>query len=98
MGTEMIMVVFNSSIEEEIVEALQSAGMTCFTKVPGVQGTGTCSDPRLDSHVWPGTNTMLMIITDSARRESILDAIRRMKEIHREEGVSAFVLPITAAI
>lgn len=98
MGTEMILVVFNSSIEEEIMEALRSAGMTCFTKVPDVQGAGTCSEPRLDSHVWPGTNTMLMITVDSAAKARLLDAVRRMKEIHREEGVSAFVLPVTNAI
>jgi hypothetical protein len=98
MATEMILVVFNSSIEEEIVDALRSAGMTCFTKVPDIQGTGTCSEPRLDSHVWPGTNTMFMIIADSADREPILDAVRRMKEIHREEGVSAFVLPVTGTV
>jgi nitrogen regulatory protein PII len=98
MAQELILVVFNSSIEEEMTEALDAAGMTCYTKVPGVQGVGTCSEPRLDSHVWPGTNTMFMVVVDSTSKERILEAIRKMKEIHREEGVSAFVLPITTAL
>ena len=69
--------------------------MECYTKLPGVQGEGKCSEPRLDSHVWPGTNTMYLIVVEPSEREPILEAVRRMKEIHREEGVSAFVLPVT---
>jgi nitrogen regulatory protein PII len=94
MTGEMILVVFNSSIEDEIMEALKKAGMTCYTKLPDVQGVGTYSEPRLDSHVWPGTNTMLLITVEAADRERILQAVREMKEIHRQEGVSAFVLPV----
>lgn len=98
MTTEIILVVFNCSIEDEMMAALTGAGMTCYTKVPAVQGVGTCSAPRLDSHVWPGTNTMFLIAADSTTREAVLEAIRKMKEIHREEGVSAFVLPVTTTI
>jgi hypothetical protein len=98
MANEMVLVVFNSSIEDEVMEALQGAGMTCYTKLPNVQGVGTCSEPRLDSHVWPGTNTMFLITVDVAGREKILEAVRKMKEIHREEGISAFVLPILSSL
>jgi hypothetical protein len=98
MATEMILVVFNSSIEDEVLEALRGAGMDCYTKLPGIQGAGSCSEPRLDSHVWPGTNTMYLIVVDAGGREPILEAVRRIKEVHREEGVSAFVLPVTTSI
>jgi hypothetical protein len=98
MATEMILVVFNSSIEDEMMTALSKAGTACYTKIPAVQGVGTCSEPRLDSHVWPGTNTMLLIAADSAAREAVLAAVRKMKELHREEGVSAFVLPLATTI
>ncbi len=98
MATEMILVVFNASIEDEILEVLREAGMDCYTKLPGVQGEGSCSEPRLDSHVWPGTNTMYLIVAEPAERDRILDAVRRMKDIHRDEGVSAFVLPVTGSV
>lgn len=98
MPTEMVFVVFNSSIEDEMLEALREAGMNCFTKIPGVHGAGSCSEPRLDSHVWPGTNIAYLIAVQSEGRERILQAVRKMKEVHREEGVSAFVFPLTGRV
>jgi len=98
MADEMVLVIFSSSIESEMMDALQAAGMESYTKLVGVQGVGASSDPRLDSHVWPGTNTMYLICVDSDRKERVLQAVRQMKDIHREEGVKAFVLPVTSTI
>lgn len=98
MATELILIVFNSSIEDEIREALEGAGVKCYTKLPGAQGVGKCSEPRLDSHVWPGTNTIYLVAAEQAERIGIMEAVRSMKEIHREEGISAFILPITGTV
>ena len=98
MAKEMLMVIFNSSIEEEMMEALMAAGMDCFTRIPGVHGSGEESEPRLDSHVWPGTNTMLMICVDQGSKGPLLDAVRQLEERHRTEGVRAFLIPVSEAI
>jgi hypothetical protein len=98
MADEMVLVIFSSSIESEMMEALQAAGMDFYTKLVGVQGVGASSEPRLDSHVWPGTNTMYLICVDSDGKDRILQAVRQMRDIHREEGVKAFVLPVTSSI
>jgi hypothetical protein len=98
MEQELIMLVFNSSIEDEIMEALNAAGMTCYTKVPKVQGVGIESQPRLDSHVWPGTNTMLLICTPKETKELLLRAVREVKKRHAEEGVKAIILPVIDSI
>ncbi len=98
MAQELIVLIFNSSIEEEMSEALQEAGMRYFTRIPNVHGVGEVSEPRLDSHVWPGTNTMYLICADSPVKDAILKAIANIKEVHREEGVKAFVLPATSCI
>ena len=98
MTTEMVFVVFNASIEEEVLEALREAGVDCFTKIPGVHGAGSCSEPRLDSHVWPGTNTAYLIAVEPDKRERVLEAVRKVKEVHRDEGVSAFVFPLTGRV
>jgi nitrogen regulatory protein PII len=91
---ELIILIFDSSIEDEMMEALQKAGMTCYTKVPGVQGVGRHSDPKLDTHVWPGTNTMMLLSAQVDVRERMLKAIREMKELHSDEGVRAFLVPV----
>jgi hypothetical protein len=94
----MILVIFNSSIEEEMMEALKAAGMECFTKIPCVHGVGEESEPRLDSHVWPGTNTMLMIYVDGSKKAPLLGAVRVLEERHRKEGVRAFIIPVNDTI
>lgn len=98
MEQELIMVVFNSSIENEVMEALTEAGMSCYTRLPDVQGVGRESEPRLDSHVWPGTNTMLMACASQETRERIIVAVKKLKERHAEEGIKAIILPVIATI
>lgn len=98
MQQEMVLVIFNSSIEEEMMEALGEAGMTCYTKIPAVQGVGASSEPRLDCHVWPGTNTMYLIAIEPGKKDDVCDAVRRMQAEHKEEGVKAFILPIISCI
>jgi hypothetical protein len=98
MEQELVMVVFNSSIENEVMEALNEAGMTCYTRLPDIQGVGKESEPRLDSHVWPGTNTLLMICATQDTRDHILGAVRKLKERHAEEGIKAIVLPLIDSI
>jgi nitrogen regulatory protein PII len=98
MAKEMIMIIFNSSIEEEVVESLKAAGMEHFTRIPGVHGSGEYSEPRLDSHVWPGTNIMLMICVDQGGKRPLIEAVRQLKERHRKEGVRAFVIPVSETI
>lgn len=98
MEQELIMLVFNSSIEDEVMEELKAAGMTCYTKLPDAQGVGKESSPRLDSHVWPGTNTMLMICAPHEKKEALRGAIVKLKERHAEEGVKAIILPVIDSI
>ena len=98
MEQELILVVFNSSIEEEVMEGLHAAGLSSYTRVPCVQGVGGHSEPRLDSHVWPGTNTMLLICVGMEAKERLLGAIRELKERHSEEGIKAIVLPVISCV
>ena len=95
MTAEMMLVVYNTAIDEEVLEALKAEGMTCFTKFVNLKGVGECSEPRLNTQVWPGTNSMLLIYCEPQAREGLMRAVRGLKERHREEGVRAFVLPVT---
>jgi cytosine/adenosine deaminase-related metal-dependent hydrolase len=98
MNAEMLLVIYNSSIDDEMMEALSRAGMTCYTKFMNLRGAGACSEPRLNTQVWPGTNSMLLVYAEPATRERLLGAVRAMKELHRKEGVTAFVVPVSQAV
>jgi hypothetical protein len=98
MEMEMLLVVYNAWIDDEMLEALKQAGMKYYTRFTNLHGEGESSEPRLDTQVWPGTNSMLLVCVEPAGKETLLEAVRRMKNIHREEGVRAFVLPVTASV
>jgi nitrogen regulatory protein PII len=98
MEHDLVLVVYNSSIDDEVMEALRQAGMKHYTKFVNLRGVGELSEPRLNTQIWPGTNFMLMICAQPAERENILEGVRKMQEIHREEGVTAFVLPVSQAV
>jgi hypothetical protein len=95
---QMVLVIYNNSIDDEVMEALGRAGMRCYTKFTNLRGVGDSSEPRLSTQVWPGTNSMLLVATDAQGREPILAAVRALKEIHREEGIRAFVLPLAEGV
>ena len=73
----------------------QAGRYECYTKFTNLRGAGECSEPHLDTQIWPGTNSMLLVCVEPGQKEALLEAVRRMKDIHREEGVRAFVLPVT---
>jgi len=98
MEMEMLLVVYNSWIDDEMLEALKQAGMRCYTKFTDLRGAGECSEPRLNTQVWPGTNSMLLVCAGPGEKEALLAAVRRMKDLHREEGVKAFVLPVIDSV
>jgi len=95
---EMLLVIYNAWIDDEMLEALTQAGMKCYTRFSNLHGAGECSEPHLDTQIWPGTNSMLLIAVQPGEKDALLDAVRKMKDIHRDEGVRAFILPVTSSV
>jgi hypothetical protein len=93
-----ILLVFAQPIEGLVMEALKSAGAAHYTKFPYLLGEGGHSEPHLDSHVWPGSNIGLLVVTDDAVKDKIMTAIREIKKEYEKEGIKAFVLPVEEII
>lgn len=92
---KMILVVCNVAVDEEVMEAVRTAGACCFTKWPRVVGAGQRTGPRLDNHVWPGANSMTMLVVPDDRAPAVMAALRKLREtIGRQEGVKAFLLNV----
>lgn len=92
---KMILVVFNISIQEEVHEALDRLGVTCYTQWPRLVGKGLSSGPKMDDNVWPGANTALMIVTSEDMAAKIMDMVQKLRDdIGTHEGIKAFQLPV----
>jgi hypothetical protein len=77
--------------------AMEELGVTCFTKVPRVVGTGKTTGPRLDDAVWPGANTMAFFVLPEGRAEVVMQAFAHLRgTIGKKAGIKAFLLGVEA--
>ncbi len=91
---KMVMVVYNSVIEPDLMDLLEKLGITSYTKWTEVQGKGEESEPHLGTEIWPATNSVLALALQDEQKESIIKEIRRLRSNLAKEGLKAFVLPL----
>jgi nitrogen regulatory protein PII len=91
---KMMIIIYNSALEAVIMEYIDACEITCFTQVPQVFGRGETGGPRLGTHVWPGDNRMLWVVTDEEKIHSMLKRARHLKKMHQGKGVKVFVMPV----
>ena len=75
-----ITAIFNISVEEVVLERVKSCGVTAFTLLPRVMGQGPGTDPRMDSHVWPGANACLVMVMPAEQAKKTMTCLRSFSE------------------
>ena len=95
---KQVQIVFNAAIEVELMQCLKKNGVHTYTKFPNIYGVGTHSEPHMGSHIWPGENHMLLIVTEDEQVPAILTCVRELKKRKQREGIKAFVLPVEEII
>jgi len=92
---KMIMAVYNVAVDDDVMEAVTEAGVCCFTKFPRALGKGKRSGPRLDNHVWPGANSVTLMVVPDEKAPAVMAALARLREsVGATEGVKAFLLNV----
>ncbi len=94
----MVLFVYNAPLEKEIMAGLAAAGIHYYTKWEKVLGTGKSSDPRLDTNVWPGYNSALLIYCEDQCMDKIKETIKNIKNKMPKGSVSAYVWPLEEVI
>ena len=89
-----VLIVHNVAIDEEVNEALESVGISCYTKFTNTLGKGEISEPHLNTDVWPGINNGTFIVTDPVKAKEVMENVRRMREKLGSEGIKAFMWEI----
>ena len=92
---KMIIIVFNISIQEEVLATLETLGVTCFTQWPRLIGKGVSTGPKMDDNVWPGVNSAIMVVTSEEMAEKLMREIQGLRdEVGMHEGIKAFQLAV----
>ncbi|MBQ6470911.1 MAG: hypothetical protein IJJ33_02925 [Victivallales bacterium] len=92
---KMVWLIYNISIEEEVADLLDKAGISCYTQWPRVHGKGLTTGPKLDNSIWPGANAAIMTVTTDEQARSLMEAVQNLRdEIGTHEGLKAFLTPV----
>ena len=91
-----VTVIFNVSIEQDVLKALRGAGVTAFTQWPRIIGQGPETGPRMDSHVWPGANSGLVVGVEDEQAGKAMDALQALRDTPdvRRAGLFAYQTPV----
>ena len=91
---KLAFIIFNTSIEDEVNECLERCGIESYTKFPVLHGKGKLSGSHFGTHIWPDTNSALLIACDDGKVQYILEEVSKLKNSMEKEGVKAFVMPL----
>jgi len=91
---KMLRAVYNIVIDEEVTAAVEAIGVHCFTKWPRVLGRGKKTGPRMDTHIWPGANTVTMFVLEDDMAKKAMKVMEGLRERLGNEGVKAFLLNV----
>lgn len=95
---KMVLFVYNVPLEKEIMKGLNEAGINYYTKWEKVLGAGKSSGPRLDTNVWPGYNSALLIYCDETCLSKIREFLVALKKKLPKGSASAYVWPLEEVI
>lgn len=87
---KMFLVVYAEASDENIIAAFKNAGYKSYTKMRGVTGEGEESEPKLDTHFWPGRNNTLMLAVPDEESVRLIELTRKLKTEHPRAGLRAF--------
>jgi len=89
-----VLIAHNEAIDRDVNEALESVGISCYTKFTNTLGKGELSEPHLSTDVWPGVNVGTFVVTDQSKAGHLMENIRRMRKRLGSEGIKAFMWEI----
>jgi len=99
----MVLIVFRSSLETDVLKVLSAAGVHTYTGFPHVLGAGEAGT-RLDTFERPGFNSMIVAALSHAEATQLVEKLRHFRDESTSERHGArvplrvFVLPCSQAV
>jgi len=92
-----VLIFHNVAIDNDVNDALETIGISCFSKFTDTLGKGQISQPHLNTDVWPGVNYGTLVVTEQSKARKIMKNVRQMREKLGNEGIKAFMWEIEDA-
>jgi len=95
---KLAIIIYGSPIDPDVTEAIEAIGLNSYTKLPEVLGRGQKSGPHLNTHVWPGTNSLMIVSLTDEHVPGLVEALKPLKERFSHEGLKLYLLPAEEAL
>ena len=99
----MLLIVFRSSLEQDILQVLETLQVSGFTDLPRVFGMGEAGS-AFSSFTWPGSNSMILAGLEERQARAVVAGLRELRDrsTRAQSGarvpLHVFVLPCDQAI
>lgn len=95
---KMFLVVYAEASDEIVTDIFKRSGFKSYTKMCGVTGEGEESEPKLDTHYWPGRNNTLLLAVSNEDVPRLLELVQKMKKENPRAGLRAFTFPLEECV
>ena len=90
-----IRILFDSYLLDKVVSEIKEFGIERYLVISKIKGEWRSDLKHFDNHVWPGTDSMVMIIVNDEDAKEIMESIRMIKEDLGERiSMGAILSPI----
>lgn len=84
-----IRIIYDSGVEERIDNILQERGLKRYIKVPNIHGVWGDKMKHMNTHVWPGTDSVIMLIVDTDVAKKLSEDFKNLKSDLKKDDINA---------
>lgn len=93
-----IRIIYGSGIEERMDTLLKEREVKKYIKVPNIHGVWGEKVKHMNTHVWPGTDSVIMVIVDMATAKNLSEDLKKLKEDLKADDINAPFIAIFSPI
>ena len=94
----MVFLNYYVGIDDEVKEILTALGIRTYTRFPEVEGRLSHGEPREKTHVWPGSNSTMIVVVEQGVADSLVRKVEEFNAAAFGEGIDAYVLDVSRSV
>ena len=94
-----VKILFASYLLDTVVSEIKESGVERYLILFKITGQWRKDLKHFDNHVWPGTDSMLLLIVEDEQAQEIVDVVRKIKDdLSDRIALAVIVTPIDAVV
>lgn len=95
---ELLIIVCSSTMQDAVETFFDDAGITSYTLIPEVVGSGKGGGTRLNDEIWPGVNSLYLVGLEPEPAANLKAWARNYRQTEIREGLKIFSLNLQEVV